>query len=184
MDNYRDLLKNNLKSYEVYLLYDLKKKDLSNYKNSAIDNLRNKTGISQVNYLKNIDTSGIQNQSIDHIKGFVNGLGFRNQYHHKNKFKGKGFQLSGSGFHSSGKNLKGEGLFGNLGGLGGNIYGSQYGGPIGGMAASSIGSSIGNSLDKLIGTGIKRKKILENNNNYIPRNGNMPAFYTVRKSLQ
>jgi hypothetical protein len=32
--------------------------------------------------------------------------------------------------------LKGGGLFGNLGGLGGNIYGSQYGGPIGGMAAS------------------------------------------------
>ena len=81
--------------------------------------------------------------------------------------KGEGFHLAGSG-----KNLKGEGLFGNLGGLGGNIYGSQYKGPIGGMAASSIGSSLGNSLDKLIGTGIKRKG-LENNDDYIPRNGKL-----------
>ena len=61
------------------------------------------------------------------------------------------------------------------------MFGTQYGGPLGGMAASTIGSSFGNKLDKLIGTGMDR---YENNNDYIPRDGSRPAFYTVRKSIR
>lgn len=176
-ENYRDALKNTLKSYTMNKLDDLKKKDLTNYKNNAIDTLKNKTGISQVNELKKINTSGLQNQAIDHIKGYVNGLGFRNQYHHRKKFKGRENKLDGKGFQ-----LSGGGLFGDLAGIGGNLYGARYG-PTGMMAGNQVGSVLGNQLDKLIGTGMKGRG-LENNNDYIPRNGTKPAFYTIRKSLQ
>jgi uncharacterized membrane protein len=178
-DNYRDALKNTLKNYTVSKLDDLKKNDLTEYKNNVIDSLRNKTGISQVNQLKNINTSGLQNQAIDQIKGYVNGLGFRNQYHRRKKFRGKENKLTGQGFQ-----LSGSGLFGDLGSLGGNLYGAKYGG-VGAMAGNQVGSLVGNTLDKLIGTGMKDNfKNSENNNDYIPRDNSKPAFYTIRKSLQ
>ena len=166
-DNYKNELKSSLKDFTKKQLDELKKKDLNIYKNKTIDNLKD-----------NISGMGLCNK-------------YNNRIKYNKKLNGRGFQLAGRGFQLAG-NFKGKGLFGdilgNVGAIGGTALGAKYGGAmgssIGNSGASFLGKNIGNNIDKIFGSGLNNKKVkmVENNKDYIERNGNLPAFYTVRKS--
>jgi hypothetical protein len=73
-------------------------------------------------------------------KGVEIGLDYANS-----KLKNKGIKIS-----------KGDGFFSDLGKNVGAVAGAR-GGPIGSIVASSLGSAGGNQVDKLLGTGIKKR---------------------------